>query len=218
MGRDTIFIIDDHPLVIEAVGQAISTAGDFHVISASSATEMRAVLDSAREADLTIRLIFLDMRLPDADGLDLIPMLTSRYGIPVIAIAGGDEDFVLNACIKKGASGFIRKSSDLSTFSSALRIVLEGGLYFPTEYINGKKLSGVNLIANLSDRQRQVLDLMLMGRSNKQIGDEVYLAEGTVKNKVSELLSIFNVQSRAQLIFEVSRIGYKPGSSMNVSY
>lgn len=214
MKRETIFIVDDHPLVIEAISQAISTAGDFVVSSASSAAEMKNFLDSAHLTDTNIRLMFLDIRLPDANGIDLIPFLISRYGIPVIAISGGnDDDFSFSACIKKGASGFIRKSSDLTTFSSALRIVLEGGLYFPTQGINAKKQSAMSVIADLNDRQRQILDLMLMGKSNKEIGDEIYLAEGTVKNKVSELLSIFNVRSRSQLIFEISRLGYRPKAS-----
>ena len=63
MGRETIFIVDDHPLVIDAIGQAISTEGDFNIISASSAAEMRRLLDSGDFADSTIRVIFLDMKL-----------------------------------------------------------------------------------------------------------------------------------------------------------
>lgn len=212
MVRETILIVDDHPLVIEAIGYAVSSAGDFNVISASFAAEMWDFLDSNRHADQKIRLIFLDIRLPDANGIDLIPNLISRYSIPIIAISGGDdEDFAVSACMKNGAAGFVRKSSNLTTFSSALRIVLEGGLYFPADYISGKKsVPACNIIANLNDRQRQVLDLIFMGKSNKQIGDEIYLAEGTIKNKVSELLALFNVKSRSQIIFEVSRLGYKP--------
>lgn len=214
MGRDTIFIVDDHPLVIDAIGQAISTEGDFNIVSASSAAEMRRLLDSDQFADDTIRLIFLDIKLPDANGIDLIPLLISRYGIPIIAISGGnDEEFASSACLKKGAAGFIQKSSNLTTFSSALRIVLEGGLYFPARHMSGNKIAPLgNIITDLNDRQRQVLDLILKGKSNKQIGDEIYLAEGSVKNKVSELLSIFDVRSRSQMIAKINQLGYKPGS------
>jgi DNA-binding NarL/FixJ family response regulator len=211
MKHETILIVDDHPLVIEAISHAIFDVGNFNIISACSAVETKELLDPGKCADPNIRLIFLDIKLPDANGIDLIPNLISAYNIPIIAMSGGDDEaYVLSSCIKNGAAGFVRKSSNLTTFSTALRIVLEGGLYFPAEYINGKKLAPIsNVVANLNPRQCQILDLIIMGKSNKQIGEEIFLAEGTVKNKVSDLLSLFNVSSRSQLIFEVTRLGYK---------
>jgi DNA-binding NarL/FixJ family response regulator len=214
MKRETILIVDDHPLVIEAISHAVSGVGEYNIISACSAAQTKELLDSEKRDDSTIRLIFLDIKLPDANGIDLIPIFISNYNIPIIAMSGGDDEaYVLNASIKNGAAGFVRKSSNLTVFSTALRIVLEGGFYFPTEHISGKKLTpGSNVIAKLNPRQRQILDLIIMGKPNKQIGEEIYLAEGTIKNKVSDLLSLFNVSSRSQLIFEVSRLGYKPNS------
>jgi len=214
MKRETILIVDDHPLVIEAISHAVLGVGEFNIISACSAAQANELLDSQRRDDSTIQLIFLDIKLPDANGIDLIPILMNAYKIPIIAMSGGDDEaYVLSACIKNGAAGFVRKSSNLTTFSTALRIVLDGGLYFPSGNMNSHKLTSMsNVIANLNFRQRQILDLVIMGKSNKQIGEEIFLAEGTVKNKVSDLLSLFNVSSRLQLIFEVTKLGYKPSS------
>lgn len=213
MGRNAVCIVDDHPIAVEAIGRAILEGGDFQILSASCAKELQSLLELNRGSQqFDIRAIFLDIRLPDANGNALIPQLRSCYEIPIIAISGtNEEELIIYQCIKNGASGFVRKSADLTTFSSALRIVLEGGLYFPAEYINGKKKISVDgAVVNLNDTQRQILDLILQGKSNKEISDELFLAEGTVKNKVSELLSLFNAKSRAQIIAEMGRLGYVP--------
>ncbi|UTY59273.1 response regulator transcription factor [Massilia sp. erpn] len=210
---DQILIVDDHPLVIEAIGAAISTAANIEIISAASADEMRKLLASAKLNNRSIRAVFLDLQLPDANGIDLIYEVSANFGIPVVAMSGNDDDLTVDACKKNGAIGFVGKASKLSSFNSALTAVIAGGQYFPIDRINGKNLIPINILASLNSRQRQLFDLVVKGKSNKQIGKELFLAEGTVKNRVSELLKIFDAESRTQILFAASQLGYKPSSS-----
>ena len=204
-----ILIVDDHPIVAEAIAAAISAVGDFTSVYASSAEKMRAILN-IECAEKNIGIVFLDIQLPDANGVDLIFDLVQRHRIPVIVVSGQDDDVTINSCIKNGAVGFVQKSSPMQSYRSALTAVLAGGQYFPIARTASSGSSAANIIASLSDRQRQILDLVIRGQSNRQISKKLCLAEGTVKNKVSDLLEHFSVQSRAQIIFATTQLGYKP--------
>jgi DNA-binding NarL/FixJ family response regulator len=207
-----ILIVDDHPIVAEAISAAISTVGGFTSVYASSAEQMRAHLN-VRESEKNIELVFLDVHLPDANGVDLILELVQQHRVRVIVVSGQDDAATINRCIKNGAVGFVQKSSQLQSYRSALTAVLAGGQYFPVERIASGGLQNANIINSLSDRQRQILDLIIRGQSNRQISQKLCLAEGTIKNRVSELLEHFNVASRVQIIFAASQLGYKPHAS-----
>lgn len=208
-----ILIVDDHPLVIEAISAAISTTENIDIISATSAVEMTELLAFSKLRNQCIRVIFLDLQLPDANGVDLIYEIVTKFGIPVVAMSGDEDNLTIDACIRNGAIGFVGKASKLSSFNSALTAVIAGGQYFPVDRIKGKNLPSINILTNLNSRQRQLFDLVVKGKSNKQIGKELFLAEGTVKNRVSELLKLFDAESRTQILFTASQLGYKPSSN-----
>src|ERR1700757_4519475 len=127
---DKILIVDDHPIVADAISAAISTVGDFTTVYVSSAEKMRAALDVKCEEN-RIGLVFLDIQLPDANGVDLILELVQQHGLPVVVASGQGDDATINRCIKNGAVGFVQKSSPIQTYKSALTVVLAGGQYFP---------------------------------------------------------------------------------------
>lgn len=206
-----ILIVDDHPIVAEAISTAISTVDGFTSTYASSAKEMRTHLN-INDTEKNIGLVFLDVQLPDANGVDLVPEIVQRHHIPVIVVSGQDDDATINSCIRNGAVGFVQKSSQMQSYRSALMAVLAGGQYFPIQRVAGNKRPQGDMIASLSDRQRQILDLIIKGQSNRQISQKLCLAEGTIKNRVSELLEHFNATSRVQIIFTATQLGYRPQS------
>ncbi len=171
---------------------------------------MTELLTFAKLRNQSIRVIFLDLQLPDANGIDLIYDVVTKFGVPVVAMSGNDDSLTVDACIRNGAIGFVGKASKLSSFTSALTAVIAGGQYFPIDRINAKNATPINILTNLNSRQRQLFDLVVKGKSNKQIGKELFLAEGTVKNRVSELLKLFDAESRTQILFTASQLGYKP--------
>ena len=223
-----ILVVDDHPLIVEALHHVLkSLASDVEVLDARSAGEGRAQL----EANPDIDLLLLDLGLPQIDGFALLADIREAFPtVPVVVLSGTDSrDDVLRA-IEAGAMGFIPKSSSNQVMVNALRIVLTGTPYIPLEALprpdagEAPELAGFirdpspdhRMLSprelGLTDRQAQVLALMLQGKPNKLICRELNLAEGTVKIHVAAILRALNVANRTQAVIEASRLGLElPG-------
>jgi DNA-binding NarL/FixJ family response regulator len=117
--------------------------------------------------------------------------------------------------LSRGAMGFIPKSATNEVMQGALRLILSGGRYMPPELLapNSASAPGPSSPAqvHLTDRQREVLGLIVQGKSNKQICRELDLAEATVKIHVTAILRALNVASRAQAIVAANRLGMFSG-------
>lgn len=205
-----IIVVDDHPFVSDAIRLAVSASfQDYSVISAASACEMRGLLDVGNTAPM---LAIVDLNLPDADGVDLVAELHAGYQVPVIVLSGRADGLTIDACVNNGASGFVEKSSKSDAFVTAIKVVLSGGQYFPSDYVRSEQRHDA-AINTLTDRQREILDQVIAARPNKMIADTLNLAEGTVKNHVSHLLSIFGVTTRQELFLQAQKVGYRPRKS-----
>jgi DNA-binding NarL/FixJ family response regulator len=216
-----ILVVDDHPLILEALHQLLrGLEADVAVFDATSADGGRALAAAHPDADLML----LDLSLPGANGFALLEeMRASHPGIPVVVVSASDRrDDVLRA-LDLGAMGFIPKSVSSVVMLSALRLVLSGGVYLPPSAINEEAAPAAAEPRHawpapatprkhprdigLTDRQAQVLALLLQGKPNKIICRELDLAEGTVKIHVAAILRALNVSSRTQAVIEASRIG-----------
>jgi DNA-binding NarL/FixJ family response regulator len=216
-----ILVVDDHPLIRQALQNVL------HQLDAT--VQILEAADCARALDLAaahtdLDIILLDLYLPGMGGLDVLSLLRERYpGLPVVVLsASNDRETVLGA-IEKGAMGFIPKSSSNEVMLSALRLVMSGGIYLPPEIL-GNHSAAIDISVatssapsptrsptdlGLTERQLQVLALMVQGKSNKLISRELNLAEGTVKIHVSAILKALNVTSRTQAVVTISRLGLK---------
>ena len=190
------------------------------VHDARSASGARALAQTHGDADLFL----LDLGLPGTDGFTLLAELRHHHpGLPVVVLSGSDRrDDVLRA-IDLGAMGFIHKTSSPQVMLSALRLVLSGGVYLPpltlasggTATLEHASLAPAQTGASalvpldLTERQAQVLALMLQGKPNKLICRELDLAEGTVKIHVAAILRTLNVHTRTQAVIEASRLGLR---------
>ena len=223
-----ILVVDDHPLIVEALHHVLKgLASDVEVLDARSAAEGRAQLESHPDIDL----LLLDLGLPGVDGFSLLADIRDAFPtVPVVVLSGTDSREDVLRAIDSGAMGFIPKSSSNQVMVNALRIVLTGTPYIPREalrrpdahdapaYPDGvrepapdQRPSSVRDLG-LTDRQAQVLALMLQGKPNKLICRELNLAEGTVKIHVAAILRALNVANRTQAVIEASRLGLEtPG-------
>jgi DNA-binding NarL/FixJ family response regulator len=208
---EKILIVDDHPLIIEAIKCVLSKAfNKFCFISAHTVTEARQLTHSLVKNNLGgVKLALVDLQLPDGEGIDLIQELKCMQDTSVIAISGHADQLTVNACVKNGARGFIQKSSQLNSYATAVNIVLSGGQFFPESYFNPSANPMRSNVSRLTVRQRQVLDLLISGRTNKMIAKSLCLAEGTVRNHISDLFALFEVGSRSQLTFKAMQNGYR---------
>ncbi len=215
----TILVVDDHPLIREALKQVLRTLDpDIRVLEAQSAQEAIAVL----EATQNLRLIILDLALPGEDGMETLPLLRERWPqVPVVVFSAYDLPPVVTRAIDAGAMGFIPKTSPSDVIVNVLRFVLAGGVYLPVEVLHQSPAAAGSLAfaatANspkpqglgLTQRQSQVLALLVQGKSNKLICRELGLAEGPVKIHVAAVLKALGVTNRTEAVFALGRLGVR---------
>jgi DNA-binding NarL/FixJ family response regulator len=216
-------LIDDHALIREALGSVLrELRNDAIVLEAASC---RQGADLMREHG-DVSLVLLDLRLPDRDGFDMLTELREAYpAVGVVMLSAfNDRDNVVRA-LDQGALGFISKTSSRDVLLGALRLVLAGGVYIPPEILGGvaPAPAGASSSAKqpdtaprpspaelgLTERQVEVLALMMQGRSNKLICRALDLAEPTVKNHVSAILKALKVSNRTEAVLAVAALGWK---------
>lgn len=210
-------LVDDHDLIREALrGVLKELRRDAVVLEASNGAQAMQIVAEQP----AINLILLDLTLPDRDGLSLLAEL--RQGHPAIAVvvlsAIQDRANVLKA-LDLGASGYIPKSASREVMSSAIQLVLAGGIYIPPQILERdalledvptqptrKQIGRWCSDLGLTERQLDVLALMMQGMSNKTICRTLNLAEPTVKNHVTSILQALNVKNRTEAVVEVNKL------------
>jgi DNA-binding NarL/FixJ family response regulator len=196
-----VFLLDDHEVVRRGVAEVLeSDAGIMVVGEAKNASEALARVP-ALKPDVAV----LDVRLPDGDGVSVCRELRSRMPeLKVVMLTSYSDDEALFEAIMAGASGYLLKQILGQDLISAVRTVAAGGsLLDPTATTavlermrRATQPSGP--LAKLSEQERTVLELIGEGLTNRQIGERLFLAEKTVKNNVSSLLSKLGMQRRTQ--------------------
>jgi DNA-binding NarL/FixJ family response regulator len=218
-------VVDDHALIREAMrGVLKELESGAEVLEASSC---RQAMDLVRQ-NLDLGLVLLDLQLPDRDGFEALAELRQKHpAVSVVVLSAfNDPDNVVKA-LDAGALGFIPKTDSREVLLSALRLVLAGGIYIPPNVllrspvtvaapaqpaVSGRRPSPSEL--GLTDRQLEVLALMMQGKSNKLICRALDLAEPTVKNHVSAILKALQVSNRTEAVLAVAALGWelpKPG-------
>jgi len=196
-----ILIIDDHKMFREGLLHLLSSIETGVEISeAGDCEEAFKILD----ADSNYDLVLLDLNLPGMDGLQGLSTLGSKYpDTPVAVLSASDDQDTISQTINMGAMGYIHKSSDSEGLLAAIRLILSGQIYIPPAAIASNQKTKVFNDDNgqpFTTRQKQVLELLITGSSNKVIARELGIAESTIKVHVSALLRTLGVQSRSQAI------------------
>jgi DNA-binding NarL/FixJ family response regulator len=155
-------------------------------------------------------LVLLDLTLPGAHGLDLLVELRRDLPwLPIVVLSATHDRATVGAAIAAGARGFIAKTASPDELLDAIHTVLSGGRHITTAFGSAPRtLRGVPVDAlGLTQRQSDVLLLLVQGKPNKLICRDLQLSEGTVKVHVSAILKALNVHSRSQAIVELARRG-----------
>lgn len=218
-----VLVIDDHVLIREALrGVLRELRPQVAIVEATDAREtMRLV---AEHPDLALAL--LDLQLPDRDGFEVLTDLRKRHPtIPVVVLSGHHDRANVVRALDLGALGFIPKTAQRQVLVSAISLVLSGGIYIPPEILvrqlpRASVQPGLTLNTSnkpktmprdlgLTDRQVDVLALMMQGKSNKAIGRALDLAEPTVRNHVTAVLKALNVTNRTEAVIAVVELGWE---------
>jgi len=198
-----VFLVDDHEIVRRGVGDLLSAEPDIEVVGeAATAAQARS-----RVAAIRPDIALLDVRLPDGSGIDVCrDLLSADPGIRCIMLTAYDDDEAIYAAVMAGASGYILKDIRGGGLIESVRKVAAGHtLMDPSlkrRVVDRMRDEGHQdpRLATLSEREREVLVLIADGLTNRQIGARLSLAEKTVKNYVSSMLSKLGLQRRTQAV------------------
>lgn len=211
----TFLVVDDHPLVRH--GFALSV-GEIHpdakVLEAGTLEEAMAIVD--RTPDLT--LVLFDLNLGERSGRDGVRRMVEALGErPLLVISGSDEVADIVDSVRLGARGYILKTSSTAVLEHAISLALTGETFLPLPraVLSGNIASEAarptgQILDRLTDRQRDVFQLLLAGHSNKEIARELGVLEGTVKVHVRAIMQKLGVRNRTQVAVVAARSGCFP--------
>ncbi|MFJ3788473.1 response regulator [Kitasatospora sp. NPDC090091] len=198
-----VFLLDDHEVVRRGVRDLLEAEPDIEVAGEAATCAQALARIPALRPDVAI----LDVRLPDGDGVTVCRELRDRLpGLACLMLTSFDDDDALLDAIMAGAAGYVLKQVKGADLVSAVRTVASGqSMLDPAttrklmESLRHHEESETEAaLAQLTPREREILALVGEGKTNRQIGQELYLAEKTVKNHVSRLLAKLGVERRLQ--------------------
>jgi len=209
-------VVDDHTLIREAMrGILLGLRSGASVLEAADAGAALSTLQAHPDTDL----VLLDLHLPDQDGLQVLATMAERHPAVAVVVLSGDKDqATMRRALDLGAQGYIPKAETHQVLASALALVLAGGIYVPPAALRGAPAQAPAAPAagpspasaaalGLTDRQFEVLALLMQGKNNKLICRALDLAEPTVKNHISAILKALGVSSRTEAVLAVTRLG-----------
>jgi DNA-binding NarL/FixJ family response regulator len=162
-----------------------------------------------------VDLVLLDVHLPDQDGLQVLASVVERHpAVAVVMLSGEKDQATMRRSLDLGAQGYIPKGETRDVLASALALVLAGGVYVPPAALHGAPMAAPPLppdvsTLGLTDRQLEVLALLMEGKNNKLICRALDLAEPTVKNHISAILKALGASNRTEAALAVTRLGLR---------
>jgi DNA-binding NarL/FixJ family response regulator len=197
-----VLIVDDHSVVREGLASLIRRKADMTVVGEASNGREGVDLWREHRPDVTL----LDLRMPELDGVGVIKEIRAvdeKARFVVLTTFDGDEDIF--RAIQAGAKGYLLKDVPRDALMDCIRRVHAGETCVPVHVAMklAERVSG----ETLSDREIDVLKLMALGKSNKEIGSALFISEGTVKSHVKSIFAKLNVISRTEAVANATRRG-----------
>jgi two-component system nitrate/nitrite response regulator NarL len=202
-----VFVADDHGLVLQALHLALEPHPEIEIVGeAKSGSE---VLPRVAETDPD--LVLLDIRMPGLDGLQVLDRLQKAYPeIKVVMLSGVDDPELATEALRRGATAFLGKGIDPADVAPVLRQVFEGTLVTESFGASGAAERAADEFG-LTGREREILEQVAAGHSNKQIAADFWLSEQTIKYHLTNVYRKLQVGSRT----EAARFAYEHGLAGN---
>ncbi|OIU67672.1 response regulator [Rossellomorea aquimaris] len=217
-----IVIIDDHQLFREGVKRILEFEASFNVVAEGDDGSEAMNLVETHEPDV----VLMDINMPETNGVEATRELMDKYPeTKVIILSIHDDENYVNHALKTGALGYLLKEMDSEALIQAVKVVAEGGSYvhpkvthnLVAEYrrlANAQSAGGFQQsevrrpLHLLTRRECEVLQMLADGKSNRGIGEALYISEKTVKNHVSNILQKMNVNDRTQAVVTAIKNGW----------
>ena len=219
-------IIDDHPFVLDALSIIISSMEERPSVSGFGSLEK---FEQAVGKGDTFDLVLLDLGIPGFTGLGSLRRFRALESLmPVVVISASDDRATILEALNLGAMGFIPKTSGRDVLMRALELILAGGIYIPPQALQRQEESLARAPArvqepvaqthsrgtafsSLTQRQCDVLELLVKGLPNKLICRELDLSPNTVKSHISAIFRVLNATNRTQAVIAAQSGGFRVG-------
>ena len=215
MGKIRVLLVDDHEVVRAGIKALLDSQDDMVVVGEAGTAEEGIRRVGYDEPDVVV----LDVRLPDGSGVEACRDIRSRFPeVKVLMLTSFADEEALMSAILAGASGYVLKRVKSNELVDDIRKVGDGESLLDadmTERLFERLRSGPKedpLLSRLSNQERAIVDHIAAGLTNKQIAEEMFLAEKTVKNYVSNLLAKMNMSRRSEAAAYVARLEAEKGA------
>jgi len=202
--RIRVILADDHTLFRNGLKLLLSNNVDVQVVGeASDGNELLSLLTK-----LPCDVVLMDIEMPGINGFDATRIISEQYPeVKVISLSMYGEEEYYYRMIEAGARGFLLKSSEINEVSEAIRRVMQGGTYFSSDILYNV-LKNIHTVVSktdtqalhLSQREKEVLELICRGMSNQEIADQLFISKRTVEKHRANLLAKTNTKNTAQLV------------------
>jgi len=204
--RKKVLIVDDHPIVREGLTYLIDEEED--IVVCGSAENMPEAIKAIRSLEPDV--VTVDISLQDSSGLELLKDIKVQFpDLPVLVLSVHPESFYAERAIRAGAKGYITKQEATTKVITAIRRVLEGGIYL-SEEINERLLysllgetksdAAISPIDRLSDRELEVFSLLGQGKGTRQIAEQLCVSVKTVETYRLRIKEKLNINSASELL------------------
>ncbi|HSN45254.1 MAG TPA: response regulator transcription factor [Casimicrobiaceae bacterium] len=207
-GGPTIGLVDDHPIMRSALRGALEALRPppRFAEAADLPGTLALVADHPR-----LDLLLMDLRMPGVSGLEgLVAVRDAAPTLPIAVVSAAEDQGLVRSLFDLGIAAFIPKTEPPAVIVAAVRVVLEGGQYFPPRFmleLPGDRSADVAPEPALTSRQRDVLRLLAKGLPNKLIARELGLTEGTVKVHLLAIFRTLGARNRTEAVLAAQRRG-----------
>ena len=211
-----VLIADDHPVYRDGLRALVESAPDLEL--AGEASSGAEAVDLAVTTDPTI--VLMDLRMPDLSGIEATSrILAADPTVGVLIITMSEDDESLFAAMRAGARGYIPKDADREELLRAIRAAAVGEAIFGAsiahrmmDFFTGRRGGPTEPFPELTDREREVLELLADGRSNADIAQRLAITQKTVRNHVANVFAKLQVDDRGQAIVRAREAGLGEGA------
>ncbi|MBS1186593.1 MAG: DNA-binding response regulator [Burkholderiaceae bacterium] len=195
-----VVIADDHAMMREGLRRIIDDSGNMTVMA--EAADAIEALEQASQHDCD--LLLMDMSMPGMTGIELIQKIRLvKPALPILVMSMHDTGLIAAGALKAGANGYITKNTDPERFPSIIARIAEGGRYIDPVIANSIIFAGANEPQpheQLSEREKQILQMIVAGKSIKGIASELFISPKTVTTHKKRLMEKLDIQNNADLV------------------
>lgn len=191
-----LLIVDDDPLVCQSLQLLFGKEEDFEVVDTAGNGQSAIEICQLEQPDV----ILMDIQMPVMDGIECLKRIKQQWpSIQIMMLTTFRDEHNIRMALKAGAEGYLLKSTSIENMAQQIRALKAGSTILDADVLKAiVEPDGIKL-AGLMDREKDIVELVAQGLSNKEIADQLFLSVGTVRNMLSIILDKLELRDRTQL-------------------